>query len=542
MKFCVKIITLVFLHSLLFGQRINEPKLVVGIVIDQMRYDYLEKFYNDFGDSGFKKLVNDGANFTNCKINYIPTVTGSGHASIYTGTTPYYHGIISNDWKNRFTEKNVNCCSAIKLPGEKLGEGISTDKSPEQLLSTTIGDQIKLNSYGKSKVIGVSLKDRGAILPVGQSADAAYWFDEKTGKFISSFYYLKNLPVWVSDFNNSNKISSYLTEVWNLSKTIEAYQDLPSDNSKYENDMFNEGRTSFPHTLVNVSANEKYEKMTHTPFGNQIIIDFVKELLVSENLGKGNYLDHLAISFSSPDKIGHDYGPQSYEVKDTYIKLDLQIADLLETLNSQVGKDNYILFLTSDHGIMENTNHLKDLNFDAGILETTPYFEELQKLLEVKYATNKIIKTRISRNIYLNYDEIGRLKLNRAEIESTIKKFLLFNVPAISEVYTRSELESMTASRHSDNYILNGFNKKRSGDILFSLKANYLNYEHNPGAQHGSRHGYDNHIPLIFYGKGITAERRNDEAFIVDIAATVAEFIGMNMPSNCIGKPLLKTR
>jgi len=524
---------------ILFPQKKTQPKLVVGIVVDQMRYDYLEKYYNDFGENGFKKLIHQGANFTNCRINYIPTVTGAGHASIYTGTTPYFHGIAANDWKDRESGNNINCVSALNITDKNNTLGISNSKSPERLLSTTIGDQIKLSNYGKSKVVSISLKDRGAMLSAGKSADAAYWYDTETGQFITSFYYLKSLPEWVTRFNNSNKVNSYLDKEWSLLKPIGVYEYLPSDNSSYENDIFNEGNTSFPHNLKNVPKMEIFDKLAHTPFGNQILIDLAKEVLVNEKLGLGNYTDHLTISFSSTDKIGHAYGPQSYEVKDTFLRLDEQIADLLNTLDSHVGKDNYILFLTADHGAQENTQHLKDLNFNAGVLENTGFFEKLQGFLQEKYQTKNIISTRFSRNIYLNYNEIEKLNLVRTEVELSIKEFLLINVPSITEAFTRSELELLSASRSNRNFLLNGFNKKRSGDILYSLEANYLNWEHKYGSQHGSGHEYDNHVPMIFYGSSIPAETRNDEVFIVDIAATITDLIGINKPSDCIGKPLL---
>ncbi|MDX1699689.1 MAG: alkaline phosphatase family protein, partial [Melioribacteraceae bacterium] len=314
---------------ILLSQKEKDIKLVVGIVVDQMRYDYLERYYNEFGENGFRRLINEGTNFTNCRINYIPTVTGAGHASIYTGTSPYYHGIVANDWKDRNTIEDINCCSSINPPDEILPDGISKNRSPEQLLSTTIGDQLKLSNNGQSKVISVSLKDRGAILPAGQSADGAFWFNDDTGKFISSFYYYDKLPEWVNVFNNSGKIESYLNKEWSLFKDKDAYSGLPEDNSPYEQDVFSEDRTSFPHSLKNVNEDEVYEKLVHTPLGDQIIMDFVKDAIINESLGKRDFTDHLAISFSSPDKIGHEYGPQSYEVMDTYLILDNQIAQLL---------------------------------------------------------------------------------------------------------------------------------------------------------------------------------------------------------------------
>jgi predicted AlkP superfamily pyrophosphatase or phosphodiesterase len=537
---------LLFLFTLavsIHAQDKSQPKLVVGVVVDQMRYDYLEKYYEDFDEQGgFKKLLREGTNFTNCVINYIPTVTAAGHASIYTGTTPFFNGIIANDWKHRQTAKNINACDAISPADKMFVTGISNAKSPEQLMCTTLGDQIKLANYGKSKVIGISIKDRGAMLTVGKSANGAFWLDTQSGKFISSFYYYKELPIWIQKFNNSGKFEEYLQKDWNLLRSEEVYFDLPSDNSLYEEDVFNEGRTSFPHTFQNVRREDLYEKLTHTPFGNQIILDFVKDALINEDLGKDQFIDHLAISFSTPDKVGHDYGPQSYEVKDIYLRLDLQLADLLNTLDAHVGNDNYILFLTADHGVMENTQHLIDMNFNAGVLENTNFYDNLISFLNKKYDSDKIIRTRFSRNLYLDYDELDKLNLNRTEVENSIKEYLLLNVDEIADVYTRTELESRTASRESNNYILNGFNKKRSGDILFSLKANYLNWEKKLGSQHGSRHEYDNHIPFILYGNNIPAEIRNERVYIVDIAATISDFIGVNKPSNCIGIPLLKRK
>ncbi|MCB0730334.1 MAG: alkaline phosphatase family protein [Ignavibacteriae bacterium] len=540
MRLSTSLLFIFFLSSYLIAQTSKSPKLVVGIVVDQMRYDYLEKFYNDFDEGGFKKLINNGTNFTNCKINYVPTVTGAGHASIYTGTVPYFHGIIANDWIDKKSYEGINCVTAISPTNKMFIEGISKSQSPEQLLSTTIGDQLKLNNFGKSKVVSISIKDRGAILPAGKGADAAFWYDDETGKFISSFYYMNKLPQWMTDFNNSGIVNSYLEKEWNLYKSGNAYEDLPEDNSPYETDVFNEGKTSFPHTLKNVSEAKKYSKMTYTPWGNQILIDLAKEVLKNERLGLGKYTDHLAISFSTPDKIGHAYGIQSYEVKDTYLRLDKQIADLFKMLDQQVGEGNYLLFLTADHGGMENTQHLIDMKHDAGVLENTNFYENLTDFLESKYGSSEIIKSSFSRNLYLDYEILDKLNLTRSEVQETIKEYILSNVSEITEVFTRNELETMSASRNTNNYILNGFNKQRSGDILYSLKTFYLNNEKKLGTQHGSRHIYDNHIPLIFYGSTVPSEIRNEEVYIEDIAATVCDFLGITQPSDCIGIPLLK--
>lgn len=514
----------------LFAQKQTKPKLVVGIVVDQMRYDYLEKFYDDFGDNGFKKIIQNGSNFTNCHVNYIPTATGPGHASIYTGTTPYYHGIVANDWIDRDSGDLIYCTSQDK---------INKHSSPERMLSTTIGDQLKLSNNGKSKTISISIKDRASILPGGQSANAAYWYNTDNGKFITSKYYLDSSPNWVNHFNNSGKVESYLTKKWTLIKPIENYSELPSDNQPFETDVFYENRTSFPHSLENVPNKEKYKKLIRTPWGNKIIVDFVKKAVENEKLGKDKFTDLLAISFSSTDKIGHDYGPDSYEVKDTYLRLDKQIADLLFFLEKKIGRENFILFLTADHGVMHNIDYLKKIKINSGQLDKEVLYANLQNFCLQQFKSKKIIKAQFSRNIYLDYEEITKLSLNSEDVENSIKRFLLFNIPEINQVYTRTELEKMIASRTASNFLLNGFNSERSGDILYELKANHTPGTRKFGSDHGSRFEYDNHIPLIFYGSNIPSQTNNNKVFIIDIAPTITDLLGISQPSDCIGLPLL---
>lgn len=537
----LKIFFLLLFTLNILAQNSRTPKIVIGIVVDQMRYDYLERFYNDFEDGGFKELINNGSNFTNCNINYIPTATGPGHASIYTGTTPYHHGIIANNWTDKLTGNNVYCCEAEpnNLSKLNINSELTPKFSPEKLLATTIGDQIKLSNNGISKVISISIKDRAAILSGGQAADVAYWYDYSNGNFTSSTYYLSKLPNYVNDFNNSKIADSYLNLEWNLLKPVNHYLSSSPDNHPNEVDVFYENKTSFPHSLKNVPPKEKYSKLTATPWGNQILVDFVKKVIANEDLGTDEFIDLLAISFSSTDVIGHEYGPNSFEVKDTYLRLDAQIRELLTTLNEKYGKENYLLFLTSDHGVLENTEFLKERSIDAGFLNTKEMLAKLEIFLQKEFKVKGIIKNHFSRNIYLDYNIIDSAKLNSVNVENKIKKFLLENFTAIAEAYTRNDLEKMTASREGRNYLLNGFNKNRSADILYSLRANYLTGERERGAQHGSPHNYDKHIPLIFYGSSVPNQTRNEEVYIVDIASTIADFIGVNKPSNCIGIPLL---
>ncbi len=383
------IITILFFSLcsiIVFSQPVQRPKLVVGIVIDQMRYDYLYRFKPYYGKDGFNRLMNEGTNFTYAHFNYVPTFTGPGHTSVYTGTTPFYHGIIANNWYDRQSNKMIYCVDdpTEKSVGSNDDEG---EMSPKRLLATTITDQIKLATNGDSKVISVSLKDRAAILPGGHWANASYWYDSKKGNFITSSYYMKTLPEWVNKFNDEKLADKYMSGEWTLSKPVSDYQICAPDEVPYEKDVFSEGKTSFPHNFTNVKPGSKYAILESTPFGNQIVEEFAKAALKNEKLGEGKQTDFLAISFSSTDFIGHAYGTNSFEIEDTYIKLDAQIADLMKVLDKQVGKGNYLLFLTADHAALETPGFLEKHNLPTGELNIRNVKDSLKIFTERNFNT-----------------------------------------------------------------------------------------------------------------------------------------------------------
>jgi predicted AlkP superfamily pyrophosphatase or phosphodiesterase len=529
---------LIFISPLSLGQRSQKPKLIIGIVVDQMRFDYLTRFNKYFGEEGFKRLIKEGSNFTYAHFNYVPTYTAPGHTSIYTGTTPFFHGIIGNNWYDKTKDEMVSSVwdNSFQSVGVQTNEG---QRSPGKILSNTITDQLKIATNGKSKVISVSIKDRAAILPGGHSADLALWYSTETGKFITSDYYVKSLPKWVDYFNNSKLPDKYISQLWTLSLPASDYLISSPDESVYEKDTFNEGKTSFPHSLKNVPGSSKYSAIIKTPFGNQLVLELAKAAVINESLGKNTVTDFLAISFSSTDYIGHEYGPNSVEIEDTYIKLDKQIADLLSSLDNLVGKGNYLLFLTADHAVMESPGYLRKLKINGENFESKRLNDSLQSFAEKKYNNENIILNTSNRQIFLNFKLLREKKFNPEDVENNLKEYLLNAFPEIAMVWTKKELLDKIAERTSNNLILNGFNFKRSGDIAFEFEPNIIP-DHKKGSTHGSIYKYDTHVPMIFFGWHIPHQKINTPVYTVDIAPTIANLIGITEPNACIGIPLIK--
>ena len=316
--------------------QLNEPKLVVGIIVDQMSYEYLYRFYNHFGDGGFKRMMQEGTHARNMHYNYVPTYTGPGHASVYTGTTPANHGIVGNDWYDYAKDKELNCVydKDAKTVGSKSNRG---EFSPNRLKVTTITDQLKLTKSG-SKVVSVSIKNRGAILPGGHLSDGTYWYDDTNGTFVTSTFFKDKLPTWVEKFNKNSRADEYASSVWNTYFDINTYKESIADDNPYEHLLGTSKTPTFPYDLKNISTKEnRFSLMLSTPFGNSILNDFAIEALEKEQLGKDAITDFLAISFSSPDLIGHSFGPQSKEIQDTYIRLDRELERLFAALDKEVG-------------------------------------------------------------------------------------------------------------------------------------------------------------------------------------------------------------
>ena len=515
-----------------------QPRLVIGIVVDQMRYDYLYRFYDWYSEFGFKRLMKQGMNFTFARYNYIPTYTGPGHSSIYTGTTPYYHGIISNDWYDKRLKKTVYCVKDqdVKTIGAGDSEG---QMSPRNLLSTTMTDQLRMSNNGHSRVFAISLKDRASILPGGHMANSAYWYDGKSGNFITSSYYMDELPVWVNRFNDRKLPARLMNSDWKLEANKDYETSLP-DNGPGEEDIFKEGKTTFPHSFTKLSDTLKLEKIRSTPFGNDLLADFAIELIKNEKPGQGKYCDFIALSFSSTDYVGHAYGPNSMEIMDTYLKLDKQIGRLLDTLDRCLGKGNYLVFLTADHGVKPNSAYLEANRINAGKEMTGSIKHKLQEFCKAQFSASNLIEAVQDNQIYLNSTILDSLGLNAADFTGKLIHFMRLSFPFMDVILSKEELSAKTPERSMNAFILNGFNFRRSGDILFELNQNYLTggYEEK-GTTHESSYDYDTHVPLLFFGWHIKPCESNREVYVEDIAPTITNLIHIQEPDATLGVPII---
>lgn len=529
--------TLILSVSYSSAQIVEErPKLIVGIVVDQMRYDYLTRFWDKFGDDGFKRLVNNGFNFKNNHFNYIPTYTGPGHASIFTGTTPAYHGIISNGWFNKFENKSVYCA------GDENVKPVGTDDpagkmSPHRMKATTFGDQNRLHTQMKGKTIGIALKDRGAILPAGHTANAAYWFHGRDeAKWITSSFYMNELPQWVKDFNESGKAESYL-KPWNTLQDIKTYTESGKDVNNFEFGYQGKKTAEFPYDLAELAKeNGEYEIIKATPYGNDLTADFAKAAIKGEKLGQDQITDVLTLSFSSTDYVGHNFGVNSKEVQDTYLRLDLALAEFLNFLDAEVGENEYVVFLTSDHGGVDVPAYMKSQKIPSGYFDDLKITGMLQEFVKEEFEVDSLIQNISNTQVFLDYKVLRKEGFDAGEIQEKIAHYLL-QQKNIAMVYTRDQLESGGFSDGIGSLVQNGYNQKRSGDVVFVLDPGYIIYPEK-GTTHGSGFMYDTHVPLIFYGKGIKKGSTFERSEIPDIAPTMSAYLGISFPNASTGKPL----
>lgn len=515
-----------FLVATILANAQQRPKLVVGIVVDQMKNEYLYRFQNDFSENGFKRLLNDGFTFYNMHYNYMPTFTAPGHASVYTGTTPAMHGIVSNEWFHRTLKKEVYCTDDESVSTLVAGTEKEGKMSPKNLQTTTITDELKLATNFKGKVIGMSIKDRGAILPAGHFADWAFWYT-KTGQFISSSFYGNQLPKWVEEFNNEKQYLPYLNNEWNLLKPIETYNESLIDQNPYESKLYKK-QPVFPYDLKDMYTNNDAGVLRVTPFGNDVLANFAKRAIEKEQLGKDEVTDFLAVSFSSTDYIGHTFGPRSIEIQDTYLRLDLTIADFLNYLDKTVGKGNYLVFLTADHACAENSTHLKDHKYDVDNISYKDVAKDLETFSAETFGANLVLKYD-AYNIHFNREMIKSKGLELAKVKQTFKEYLTAK-KYIKRVYTEEEILSSSSNDQLLSFVYKGYDPTQNGDLYFIYKPGYVEYAAT-GATHGSPYAYDTNVPCIFYGWNIPKGKSHDKKVITQIAPTLAQKLKITLPN-----------
>ncbi|MEZ4811546.1 MAG: alkaline phosphatase PafA [Allomuricauda sp.] len=518
------------------AQIAESPKLVVGIIVDQMRYDYLTRFWSQYGEGGFKRLVGEGFNCKNHHFNYAPTSTGPGHTSVYTGTTPATHGIIGNDWYDKEADKEVYCASDDNY--NSVGTTSDAGKmSPHRVLTTTITDQLRLHTQKRGKVIAVALKDRGAVLPGGHMANAAYWFEGgQTGNWITSSYYMDALPQWVNDFNASNAVEAY-KKPWTTLKPIDTYLESGTDVNAYEGMLEGETTTTFPHDLPKLwDANGQFGLLRSTPYGNSITADFALKALEAEGLGMDAITDFLAISFSSTDYVGHFYGVNSKEIEDTYLRLDLDLERILNALDQKVGVGQYTVFLTADHGAINVPAYLRDEKVPAGYLDEGAMQERFTEFLKYKYGTTDVVKNVSNFQVFLDHKILANLDIDLDDAEEEIAMELL-GYDEVNQVFTAHQMWQNNYTEGIPYIIQNGYNQKRSGDIMFVQRPGFISYGRT-GSSHGSPMIYDTHVPLLLYGKGIKHGNTVNRTEIPDVAPTIAALLGIAFPNGTTGKPI----
>lgn len=511
----------------------GKPRLVVGLVIDQMRWDYLYRFQQNYGDGGFNRLINNGRCFENAFIPYAPTITAAGHASIYTGSVPAIHGIVGNEWIDISSGKYQYCTSddSVQAVGGSATQG---KMSPAMLLATTIGDELKMGNNFESKVFGVSLKDRGAIFPAGRTGDAAYWFDDSSGNWISSTWYMKELPGWVRRFNDRKLADKFLRAGWQLSLPLAAYQNSMPDESEFEVPITKNGNTAFPHLkgyAGNTSAAFRY-----MPMSNSFTFDFSKTLILEEKLGKGPVTDLFCISLSAPDYIGHKFGPNSLEIEDTYVRLDKDLASFFSFLDKEIGKDGYLLFLTADHGGPAIPDLMKSRNLNAGNLNNYGLVKKIDKILFEQFGREELITHYYNNQFFLNRPLISELKLKRSEVVEQVIKYLESREEVVM-AFDYRELNSVVLPAELKEKIAGGFFPKRCGDVYVILQPQFSDYL-GRGTEHGTFYNYDAHVPLIFYGNAIPEGKSYRRVGITDIAPTLAALLEIQMPNGSVGEVL----
>ena len=510
-----------------------KPKLVIGIVVDQMKYDYVFRYWEKLGSGGFKRLMNEGMFCKDVHYNYVPTYTGPGHAAIFTGTTPATNGIISNNWYNRETAETIYCVEDKKATTVGAKDSLG-QMSPRNLLTTTIGDELHIACTFKNKIIGVALKDRSAILPAGHSANAAYWWDGITGDWITSSYYMITLPQWVTDFNNKKYAAAYLKSGWNTLRPIKDYTESTADNTIYEGLFKGEKAPVFPHNLADSNA---IDALKATPWGNTLTRQIAEAAIDGEQLGQGETTDMLTVSFSSTDYVGHKYGTQAIETEDVYLQLDKDLEVFLNFLDKKIGKQNVLLFLTADHAAIPNPQFLADHKIPAGYFNPTPMIDSLKKTLLQFYGDSGLFLSFDNDQIYLNRALAESKKINVKQMQNEVADFCL-KFEGVHNAVSASRFNETEYTAGVNHLVQMGYNRKRSGDVIIELEPGLIEWYGKTGTTHGSPYTYDTHVPLWFYGGLIPNGTTSETIVITDIAATVSNLLNIETPNGSIGRPI----
>lgn len=514
------------------------PKLIVTLMVDQMRYDFIHRYWDKFGEDGIRKLVGSGTFCKNASYNYLINETAVGYSTIATGALPSNHGVISNNWYDNLRDEVVFCVGDEKV-NTVGGRYESGRYSPRKLLASTIGDEIKLASNFRSKVIGLALDNSAAILSAGHSADYAFWYDSGTGNWISSSYYVDSLPSWVNEFNEKNIPESYLTRSWEPLLPLDRYTESGSDTSVFEVGL--KGQSEFPYDLDKLSDLKRkqrdYSLLKYTPFGNVLTRDFATAVVMNEELGQDEHTDYLAIGFSATEYIGKYFGSNSVEIQDAMLRLDQEIAHFLDFLDQYIGINNTLVILTSDHGLAYSPAYLSANKIPSGDFNPFSSLSLLGSYLNAIYGKGDWVRYYYGQQIYLNHELIENAGISFQEIQEHAAQFLI-QFEGVSNAVTSYTLQTSDFSEGIFHKMQNGYHQKRSGDVIINLAPGWTE-KINGDSYHSSYLG-DNHVPLIWYGWKIKRSTLTRPVRMIDIAPTISYFLDIARPNVSTGEIILE--
>ncbi len=520
----------------------EKPKLVIGIIVEQLRYDHIERFRDRFSDNGIKRLINEGTYFRNASFEYMLTQSAPGHATIATGAEPSSHGIPSDNWyvplKNELIYSTKD--AQVNPVGGSFESGLH---SPVNLQASTFSDELKMASNQKAKVFSIGIKESSSILSGGHAADGSFWFDNTTGTWMSSSYYLDSLPGWVTDFNALNHAESYLNNSWEMFRSAENYTDCLPDSNKFEAGF---GSVSyFPYDLKKIRSKEltgprdNFSLLRETPFANSLTTSFAMRLIDRENLGRDDITDYLSICYSATDNIGHRFGPSSVEMGDAILRIDDEIRYLLSYLNDSIGKKNILVYFTSAHGISEIPAVLENNRIPSGYFRQNQAVQLLRSYMNAVYGEGDWIKGYSERQVFLNRTLIEDARLPLDEVQKKVTRFLV-QFTGVAAAYPYSAFESNDFGNGNLKRIMNNFNAQRSGDVIITLNPGWVEKEGEYVTNHNSPYEYDSHVPLIWYGWAINRENVTRKVNMADIAATLSSLCKVPYPNACTGQPLIE--
>ncbi|UPK70382.1 alkaline phosphatase PafA [Chitinophaga filiformis] len=512
---------------------VDHPKLVVGIVVDQMRWDYLYRYYDRYENGGFRRMLSEGFSCENTFITHLPSFTAVGHSTIYTGSVPAIHGITGNDWTDQVTGRHWYCTEDTTV--QPVGTSSDAGRmSPRNLLASTITDELKIATNFRSKVVGVSLKDRASILPAGHAANGAFWLDDSNGSFVTSTFYMQDLPEWVKAFNARQLPAQLMSKPWETLYPINTYIQSTADDMKWEGTFIGETKATFPHNMPDIYQKDK-GSLRSTPSGNTLTLEFAKAAIEGYQLGSNTVTDFLTINCASTDYVGHRYGPNAIEVEDTYLRLDKDLSAFFRYLDQRLGKGNYLVFLSADHGAANSVAFMEEHQIPAGLPDGR-MLSGLNAALKERFGVDKLALSTENYHISFDLKMISAQKLDYDAIRKATVQYLQ-KLPGVQFAADVDNLGNSAIPEPIRTMIANGYNPKRCGSVAIIPEPGWYSGS-DKGTTHGNWNPYDTHLPLVFMGWHVKHGTSNDMVSMADIAPTIAAMLRIQMPNGAVGKPV----